>query len=384
MGNAKHPAFASAPGSAQADPDVQRVFVEGIASRLSESSRVIAAGKIPLIFSAAPAVGAGAQVVHAPGPLTANQMAPLGVFDLLPSQGEPQHFTTLRFPNGQQTTFMEQTSKAYSGHVRLMLAVELSNANTLQRIPQPGEANQAAAKSVLARGLQISPVLGAYTNTMDFTVGEPNTQNLYPDSINSVRTALPEVTNYLLSNGSYEIDLSEFSAGSRFVSVGLHAWETFNPGIAAYPSAVLVYYYAVDMPSVGNTKAYPQAWARNASSLASNAGGIAAQGYTDDVVLWASGGNASQVTSISIYNGSSQTVSVDCRMYLGAVAEPMLNVTPAVPAIGPAAIASGATALYVIEQTGGGGTTINPSAVVAYACPAAAATGSITVAISGE
>jgi hypothetical protein len=54
MGNATHPAFASAPGSAQADPDVQRVFVEGIASRLSESSRVIAAGKIPLVFGAVP------------------------------------------------------------------------------------------------------------------------------------------------------------------------------------------------------------------------------------------------------------------------------------------------------------------------------------------
>jgi hypothetical protein len=279
---------------------------------------------------------------------------------------------------------MEQTSKAYSGHVRLMLAVELATANTLQRIPQPGEANQAAAKSVLARGLQISPVLGAYTNTMDFTVGEPNTQDLYPDCINAVRTALPEVTNYLLSNGSYEIDLAEFSAGSRFVSVGLHAWETYNAGIQAYPTALFVYYYAVDMPSVGNTKAYPQAWARNASSLQANAGGIAAQGYTDDICLWASGGNASQVTSISIYNGSNQNVDVDCRMYLGAVAEPMLNVTPAAPAVGPATIASGATALYVIEQTTGGGTTINPSSVVAYACPAAAATGSITVAISGE
>jgi len=384
MGNVNHPAFASAPGSAQADPDVQRVFVEGIASRLSESSRVIAAGKIPLIFTGVPAAGAGAQVVHAPGPLTANQMAPLGVFDMLPSQGEPQHFTTLQFPGGQQNTFMEQTAKAYSGHVRLMLAVEMANANTLERIPQAGEGNQAAAKSVLARGIQISPVLGAYTNTMDFTVGEPNTELLYPDCINAVRTALPEVTNYLLSNGSYEIDLAEFSAGSRFVSVGLHAWETHNPGIAAYPSALFVYYYAVDMPAVGNTKAYPQAWARNASTLQDNAGGIAAQGYTDNIVLWSSGGNASQVTSISIYNGTTQSVDVDCRMFLGAVAEPMLNVTPAVPAIGPAVIASGASALYVIEQVGGGGSTINPSSVVAFACPAAAATGTITVAISGE
>lgn len=367
-------------------PDVQRVFVEGIASRLREDSRVIASGKVTIPFGfGTPTAVAGTQISPAPSPVGVSlQVCPLGVFDLLPSAGEPQHFTTLNFPDGgQQRTFMELASKAYSGHVRLMLSVEMFTAGNA-RFPQPGSIAQAGAKSVLARGMQIVPLLGSYSNTMDPTVGEPNASAAFPDSINPIKTCLPEVTNYLLSNGSYEVDLAQFSPGGRYASVGLAAWLTFNAGIANYPTGINVYYYAVDEPAVGEAKSYPQAIVTGGAALAVNAGGLAAQGYTDSTVLWASGGNASQVTSVAIYNGTTQTLDVDCRMYLGAANEPMLNLTPAVPAQGPANIASGAHALYVIEQSTGGGSTVNPSAVVAYACPLAGATGFVSVTISGE
>ena len=366
---------------------MQRVFVEGIATRLREDSRVISAGKISLPFPAPPTNVAGNQIVVSPPPdaAFAARYASLGVFDLLPSAGEPTHFTSLNFPDGAQSiTFQELSQSAYSGHVRLMLAVELFNSATNTRIPAAGQQNQAAYKSLLARGITISPVLGSYTNTLDPAIGNPNSATMFQGGINNARTALPEVCNYLLSNGSYEIDLAEFSPGGRFVSVGITASMNFNAGIAAYPNQINVYYYAVDEPGVGTTKSYPQAMLRGGATLANNAGGLAAQGYTDSCVLWGSGGNASQVTSVAIYNGTTQNVDVDARMYMGGAMEPLTNITPAVPAQGPALIAPGAFAIYIIEQPAGGGSTINPSSVVAFACPAAAAGGLIGVVVSGE
>ena len=282
-----------------------------------ENSSILASGKISLDLTA-PTAAALSTVSPSSSPtnVTPDLLASMVTVDLMPNMRVPEDFGTLGTvaANEQYLSYAAQIVPAYSGRARVMITMEWEFANA--KWPSGTVASEADFKTYVGRNAFCVPFVAGWNNT-SFNFGNPNVNTILTNGASTYRTTGPEVLSTFLGHGSWEIELSQYSAGSRFVNVGLQYFQTF--GNVTFPSRVHVYYTVVGEDGRDDTYNLPQARLVDGTNLLFNAGGLPALLYAPGTLLGDfSATKFDKVNTVQIWNGTDNSITADVRFQTGA------------------------------------------------------------------
>ena len=341
----------------------------------AENSPIIASGKATLDLTAPTAANLS---TVSPSSLATNlapdQLTSLVTVDLLPHMSVPEDFVTLgtAASNNQYLAYAAEIVPTYTGRARVMIQVEWEENGA--KWPTATSADSQDFRTYIGRQAFCIPWVTGWNNT-SFNWGTPSTASLLTTGAATYRTTGPEILSSVIGHGSWEIELSEWCSGARFVNLGLQYFHTYDANVT-YPDRVHFYYTVIAEEGRDETYALPQCQIVNGTGLPTNAGGVAGLNYQPSTFAAEfSGTKFDKINTVQIWNGTTVTIDADVRFQTGTRSLSGYEIGAA--AVGPVNIPAGNSGIWTTNS----GVSYEAFTAMAHVCriAAPAATGNIGI-----
>lgn len=312
-----------------------------------ENSQVLASGKLTLALddptAAALSTVKPSSDTVAPSTIP-DQLISVCTVDLLPHLDRPENFVSLgtALSEEEYLTYRANVVPSYSGRARVMLTLEWESANA--KWPDGTAANQKDFNTYLGRNAFCVPWVSGWNNT-SFNWSDPAAATLLTTSPATYRTTAPEVLTSVIGHGSWEIELSEWASGARFVNLGLQYFQTFDANVT-YPDTLHIYYTVLAEAGRDDTYALPQCQLIDGTGLPFNAGLLPTLAYgPTTLAAQFSGTKFDKVNTVQIWNGTNNSISADVRFQAGT--GPLSGYELVNAAVGPQTLLAGVSGIWV-------------------------------------